>query len=320
MDDADRRGMIPVQTEVFMKTYSPAVRYGAAVLVSFLAFLLSDLLFPLFHSPIFFLPLVAVMISALFGGGGPGLLATFLSAVSFIYYFLPLTLHPSAHSANDLMRLGLFLLFSLLISWVSASFRSAYRKAEVARRQADEANRYKSRLVSNVSHDLRTPLNAIIGYTHLLIDETYGPIAEKQKLALDGIHRNAGDLLRMINDILDLAKIESGKMTVGLAPIEIPPLIEEILTEIRPLSEQKGILIRNRISEALPCIESDGMKIKQILMNLLSNAIKFTDQGEITVTAKDRKERNGIEIAVCDTGVGIPPEALSKIFEVFYQV
>lgn len=320
MDDEEKRKTASVKTHFLMKTYPPAIRYGAAVAVSFLAFILSDLLFPLFHSPIFLLPLVAVMISALFGGGGPGLLATFLSAASFIYYFIPLTLHPSAHSASDLIRLGLFLLFSLLISWVSASFRSAYRRAEVARSEAEEANRYKSRLVSNVSHDLRTPLNAIIGYSHLLMDKTYGPVAESQELALEGIRRNAGDLLKMVNDILDLAKIESGRMAVALAPVDIPLLIEEILAEIKPLLDQKNVSIQCRLSGALPRIESDVMKVKQILVNLLSNAIKFTNEGKITIIARDRGELNGIEIAVQDTGIGIQPEALSKIFEVFYQV
>ncbi len=320
MDDAQKRRANPIKINVFMKNYPPAIRYSAAVAVSFLAFLFSDLLFPLFHSPVFFLPLVAVMISALFGGGGPGLLATFLSAVSFVYYFVPLTLHPSAHSASDLIRLGLFLLFSSLICWVSASFRSAYGRAEVARAEAEEANRYKSQLVSSVSHDLRTPLNAVIGYTQLLLAGTYGPVAGDQESALERIQRNADDLLKMVNGILDLAKIESGTMSVALAPVEIPPLIEEILMEIRPLSDQKGLAIQCHLLGALPRIESDAMKIKQIIMNLLSNAIKFTDRGEITVIARDREERNGIEIAVRDTGIGIRPEALSKIFEAFYQV
>lgn len=320
MEDPMRKGERVSPMKRFTKAQGPWARYGAAVLASLLAFLVTDLFYPLFHEPVFLLPLVAVMISALYGGAGPGLLATFLSGAAFVYYFLPPTLRPAAHSAADLIRLGLFLFFSFFVSWVSASFRSAYRKAEVARAEAEEANRYKSRLVSNVSHDLRTPLNAILGYVHLLIDETYGPIAEDQKGALEGIRRNADDLLKVVNDILDLAKIESRKMSVALGPVEISSLIEEILTEIKPLSDQKGISIQYPISGALPSIESDGMKIKQIVMNLLSNAIKFTDRGEITVTAKDRKERNGVEIAVRDTGMGIPSEALSKIFEVFYQV
>lgn len=310
----------PAKTPVFMKTPPMAIRYGFAVLVSFFAFSISDLLFPLLQSPVFILPLFAVMISALSAGGGPGLLAALLSGASFVYYFMPLTLRPSAHSTSDLIRLGLFVIFSFLISWISASFRSAKRRAEVARMEAEEANRYKSRLVANVSHDLRTPLNAIIGYTQLLSDGVYGPVHEDQASALEGVQRNAGDLLKMVNDILDLAKMESGKMPVAVAPVEISLLIKEILSEIKPLSDRKGLSLQYRLQDALPIIESDGIKVKQILVNLLSNAIKFTDRGEITVIAKDRGERKGIEIAVRDTGVGIQAEALSKVFEVFYQI
>lgn len=310
----------PTKTSAFTKAPPTAIRYGFAVLVSFLAFFITNLLFPLLQSPVFILPLFAVMISALYGGGGPGLLAALLSGASFVYYFMPLTFYPSAHSSGDLIRLSLFVIFSLLVNWISASFRSAKRRAEAARAEAEEANSYKSRLVANVSHDLRTPLNAIIGYTQLLRDGTYGPVQEDQARALEGVGRNAGDLLKMVNNILDLAKVESGRMSVAPAPVEISLLIKEILSEIKPLSDQKGLSLQCRLPDALPIIESDAMKIKQILVNLLSNAIKFTDHGEITIIAKDREERKGVEIGVRDTGVGIPAEALPKVFEVFYQV
>lgn len=320
MEDSARKAALVSPMKRFTKPQGPWARYGAAVLASLAAFLVTDLFYPLFHGPVFLLPLVAVMISALYGGGGPGLLATFLSGVAFVYYFLPLTLRPAAHSVADLVRLGLFLFFSFFVSWVSASFRAAYRRAESARAEAEEANRFKSRLVSNVSHDLRTPLNAILGYIHLLLDETYGPIVEDQKGPLEGIRRNADHLLKMVNDILDLAKMESGRMYVESTRIEIAPLVEEILTEVKPLVDQKRLSIRCRIDRTLPPVELDRIKIKQILANLLSNAVKFTDQGGIAIDAADRPERGGIEIAVSDTGVGIPPEALPRIFETFYQV
>ena len=442
-----------------IKTHNPRIRYGIAVLACLSAFLLTDLSYPLIHGPVFLLPHFAVMISALYGGGGPGMLATFLSALAFAYYFLPWSLNPADHTISGMARLSLFVLFSSLISWVSASFRSAYRDAETARAEAEaarqslaereahfrrvvesnmigimfwdsqgavteanavflqmvgytredlamkrvcwkemtppeyhplherafeemaargvctpfekeyvrkdgsrvpiligcallegfqdrgvcfvvdmterkrmeealkqktaeaeEANRFKSQLVSTISHDLRTPLNAILGYTHLLLNKTYGPIAEVQASPLERIGKNANGLLRLINEALDLSKIESGKMSVDLGPVEIPSLIEEILTDLKPLWDQKGLAMRRDMAKALPTIESDAMKIKQILTNLLSNAIKFTDQGEIRIVAENRSKQGGIEVVIEDTGIGLRPEALSKIFEVFYQV
>lgn len=308
------------KTSFFLKTRPMTSRYGLAALVSILAFLISDVLSPLLQSPVFVLPLFAVIISALYGGGGPGLLAALLSGVSFVYYFMPLTFSPSAHSTSDLIRLGLFVIFSLLISWISASFLSAKRRAERAHLEAEKANRYKSRLIAIVSHDLRTPLNAIIGYTQLLQDGTYGFLAKEQKTALERVHRNAGDLVRIVNDILDLSKIESGKMSVAEAPVEVPLLIKEALSQIGPLSGQKGVALECRFPEKLPLIKSDGMKIKRIVVNLLSNAIKFTEKGKITIIVNDQGVKNGIAITIKDTGVGIKPEALPKIFEAFYQV
>lgn len=302
------------------QTCSPAVRYGIAVVSSLAAFFITELLFPFFLSPVFFFPYIAVMISALCGGWGPGLLATLFSGASFVYFFLPLTFDPAGNWERELIRLGLFFLFSLLVAWISASFRSAYRAAEIARAEAEEANRFKSRLVSNVSHDLRTPLNAIIGYSDLLLGGTFGPVSEDQGPPLEGVRRNAGDLLKMVNDILDHARIESGRVSVEVGSIEIPFLIREVVEEISPLADQKGLSFHCRLPDRLPTIESDGMKIKQILVNLLSNAIKFTERGEVRISVENREEEKGIQVVVQDTGIGIRPEALPNIFDVFYQV
>jgi signal transduction histidine kinase len=197
------------------------------------------------------------------------------------------------------------------------------KKAEAALKQktleAEEASRLKSRFVSQVSHDLRTPLNAIMGYNHLLSAEIYGPLAEDQKITLERMQKNAEHLLTLINDVLDLSKIESGKESIDLVPVDIARLIEEILAEMKPLSNEKSLSIQYRSPRTPIVIESDATKVKQILTNLVSNAIKFTDQGSISVEAGDQSEKGGVEITVHDTGIGIREEELSRIFESFYQ-
>jgi|GEM_PF-3405274 len=186
--------------------------------------------------------------------------------------------------------------------------------------EAEQANRLKSQFLSNVSHELRTPLNAIFGYSHLLLNEAYGALGEEQRPVLDGIQRNAKELAQLINDVLDLAKIEAGKMSLHLSEVSLGALIEEALLGIRPLSEKKALPIRCVIDPELPSIESDAGKIKQILVNLLSNAVKFTCEGEITVCARKRPDQAGVVLAVKDTGIGIRSEDLPRIFDPFHQI
>lgn len=185
--------------------------------------------------------------------------------------------------------------------------------------EAQEASRVKSEFVSNVSHELRTPLNAILGFSHLVLGNIYGSINEDQKYALEGVLRNADDLRKLINNLLDLSKIESGKAPLKIAPVEIPALIEDISAGLQSLLEKKSLYLQYE-KKALPLIQSDGDKVKQILVNLLSNAIKFTPEGGITVEMEDRPERERVEIRVQDTGIGIKPEDLAKIFNAFHQV
>lgn len=185
--------------------------------------------------------------------------------------------------------------------------------------EAQEASRVKSEFVSNVSHELRTPLNAILGFSHLVLGNIYGSINEDQKYALEGVIRNADDLRKLIDNLLDLSKIESGKAPLKIAPVEIPALIEDISAGLQSLLEKKSLYLQYE-KKALPLIQSDGDKIKQILVNLLSNAIKFTPEGGVTVEMEDRPERERVEIRLQDTGIGIKPEDLAKIFNAFHQV
>ncbi|TAK08889.1 MAG: response regulator [Candidatus Manganitrophaceae bacterium] len=198
--------------------------------------------------------------------------------------------------------------------------REALRNERQRRLEAEELSRMKTQFFSSVSHDLRTPLNAIVGYIHLLSNETYGPVAEPQKMPLDGIRRNVRELLKLIDDVLHLARIDSGKMPVARSSVRLSSIIKEMAVEMKPLLEAKSLSLQLRIPENFPEIESDATKVKQVLTNLLSNAIKFTNQGGVVMEIKDLPEEGGVEIAVSDTGTGIEPEFLPKIFESFYQI
>ncbi len=200
----------------------------------------------------------------------------------------------------------------------TAELQAANEALKQRTKEAEEASRLKSQFVSNVSHELRTPLNAIIGYTYL-IGDVCKEVGEEPRKALEGIERNAGDLLQLINDVLDLSKIEAGKILVEREEVDLAPLLNELVENMNRLTEGKPIQVDSKAVPDLPLIESDPGKIKQILVNLLSNAIKFTPEGRVTIEAKASPAKGGIEVAVRDTGIGIKPEALPKIFEAFYQ-
>ena len=186
--------------------------------------------------------------------------------------------------------------------------------------EAQEASRVKSEFVSNVSHELRTPLNAILGYTHLLLDGTYGALGTDQKVPLEGVLRNAGDLVSLVNGVLDLAKMESGKLSVSLEEVNLTSLIQEILSGMKPLFKEKSLQTHFNQVKGLAPIRSDREKVRQIIINLLSNAVKFTMQGGVTITESVLSEQGGIEIRIQDTGIGVLPEELPKIFNAFHQV
>lgn len=188
------------------------------------------------------------------------------------------------------------------------------------KKEAEEANLLKSEFVSNVSHELRTPLNVIIGYASLLLEMRLGKVNARQEEALSSLHRNAKDLLNLINNLLDLSKIEFGKMPVVIEPVDFKTLLPEIFQGVQPLMRGKEIDIQWRIAENLPVIQCDPLKVRQIFLNLITNAIKFTEKGIITVSAKGAADRRGIAVSVEDTGIGVPKEDLPFIFDGFKQI
>jgi signal transduction histidine kinase len=185
--------------------------------------------------------------------------------------------------------------------------------------QLEVANKHKSEFLANMSHELRTPLNAVIGFSEVLADQMFGELNEKQLDYLKDIHESGRHLLSLINDILDLSKIEAGRMELELSRFHLPSALGNAMTLVRERAQRHGIQLGQYIDPRLGEFHADERKVKQILLNLLSNAVKFTpDGGKVDVLA--RLDTTQVEIAVKDTGIGISPEDQQAVFEEFKQV
>jgi len=194
-----------------------------------------------------------------------------------------------------------------------------FRELADQSRQLEVASQHKSEFLANMSHELRTPLNAIIGFSEVLTDRMFGELNEKQEEYLKDIYASGTHLLSLINDILDLSKIEAGRMELELTDFHLPTALDNALTLIRERAGRRNIALHTSIDNRLGEIQGDERKIRQVVLNLLSNAIKFTPEGgRIEVAAIPRD--GSVEVSVSDTGVGIAPEDLEAIFEEFRQV
>jgi len=194
-----------------------------------------------------------------------------------------------------------------------------FREIEEKSRQLAVASQHKSEFLANMSHELRTPLNAIIGFSEVLSERMFGELNEKQDEYLKDIHASGQHLLSLINDILDLSKIEAGKMELELSDFDLPMTIDNALMLIRERAGRRSIALNTAVGERVGQVHADERKIRQVLLNLLSNAIKFTPEGgRIEVEAKP--VNGSIEVSVSDTGVGIAPEDQEAVFEEFRQV
>ncbi len=193
-----------------------------------------------------------------------------------------------------------------------------FRELEGKSAELEAASRHKSEFLANMSHELRTPLNAIIGFSEVLSERMFGELNPKQAEYMQDIHASGRHLLSLINDILDLSKIEAGRMELELARFSLPAALENALTLVRERAERHGLTIGLTVDPRVGELAGDERKIKQILLNLLSNAVKFTPEGGRVAVAAVPAD-GFVEVSVTDTGIGIAPEDQEVIFEEFRQ-
>jgi len=214
----------------------------------------------------------------------------------------------------------------------NAELNNIRKGLEIKARELELTTRYKSEFLANMSHELRTPLNSLLLLSRSLMENSSGNLNEDQVEYSRIIHRSGNDLLSLINEILDLSKIEAGKMTITPEDVSVDSLVEAMAVSFKPLAAEKRLALTFHVDERIPSvIHTDRQRIEQVLRNLLSNAIKFSDQGSVNLTLRPPapeecanleglSEANALAVAVTDTGVGIAPEKQQEIFEAFRQV
>ncbi len=185
-------------------------------------------------------------------------------------------------------------------------------------RQLEVASQHKSQFLANMSHELRTPLNAILGYTEMMVDGLYGNLPEKAQTTLERVQANGKHLLGLINDVLDLSKIEAGQLSLAIEDYSVGDMVATVMSATESLAKTKNIALVSALPQGLPRGHGDARRLTQVLLNLVGNAIKFTDEGKVEIRARQQGDR--FKISVIDTGPGIAREDQAKIFEEFQQV
>lgn len=223
-----------------------------------------------------------------------------------------------------IMAIG-FVAAMTLVGWSNAQMLKTIRAHERAENeavraleQAEAANRSKSDFLARMSHELRTPLNSVIGFANVLLKNRGGHLVQSDLTYLDRIQANGQHLLSLINQILDLAKIESGRIDLMIEAVDVGTLVKEIVAQFETLANERSVEIRAVVPERLQPVHTDAEKLRQILINLVGNALKFTEMGSVSVVVTAKQGIVG-NIAVCDTGIGIPADRLGAVFEAFEQ-
>jgi signal transduction histidine kinase len=199
-----------------------------------------------------------------------------------------------------------------------STFRKALLELKAAQAQAETASRHKTEFIANMSHELRTPLNAIIGLSDMLIEDAEHPDPQELKQSLPRISSSARQLLALINEILDLSRIEAGRMALEISAFSPAALAEESLATVAPLARQKGLALSSACLGEVPVVESDPQRVRQILINLAGNAVKFCERGQVRLEVSADAE--AVRFAVIDTGLGIAPADLPRLFQEFTQL
>jgi signal transduction histidine kinase len=192
-----------------------------------------------------------------------------------------------------------------------------FQEIQFKGRQLEVASQHKSQFLANMSHELRTPLNAILGYTELILDNIYGAMPPRMRGVLERVQSNGKHLLGLINDVLDLSKIEAGQLVLSLDDYSIKDLVQNVFAVVEPLAAEKHLAVRVVLPADLPAAHGDERKLTQVLLNLVGNAIKFTETGEVEIKATVTD--NTYTLSVRDTGPGIKPSDQERIFEAFQQ-
>jgi two-component system sensor histidine kinase/response regulator len=239
----------------------------------------------------------------------------------------PIQAQDAAQLLTFASMVGLTIENARLYSDLERQVAARTEELRAALAQAHLADQRKSDFLASVSHELRTPLNAIIGFSTVLIDGIDGPLTPAQREDVQSINRNGRFLLHLINDLLDLAKIEAGHLNLDPQPLALGPLTAEVVDTVLVLMRNQRVTLHNALPRNLPLVCADGDRVRQILLNLLVNAVKFTEQGTITISGAtlDEVDSNGkigrcVAISVADTGIGIPADRHAAIFQEFVQV